>query len=257
MRTAHTHERLVQDLLNLGVESGDILFIHSSFKSLGLVEGGAETVVGALEDAVGPEGLVLMPSFNLVEMDKRAKIWNIETTPSTVGWLTEFFWQMPGTYRSDHYSHSVAARGKGAKAFVADHLSRDGHRSPWDREPWGKTYGLHSPMYRAHRADGKLFMIGVDYDSSTYIHLVEVLYWNKRLNQNPEAAYPALNRLILGAFWDRVGDLNRGCVGNADCRLFRIQEYVSTLLREVENNPDPYVDRWRSIAKRGKTNKEG
>ena len=151
MRTPHTRERLVQDLLNLGVESGDILFIHSSFKSLGPVEGGAETVVGALEDAVGPEGLVLMPSFNLVEMDKRAEIWNIETTLSTVGWLTEFFWQMPGTYRSDHYSHSAAARGKGARAFVADHLSREGYRSPWDREPWGKTYGLHSPMYRAYR----------------------------------------------------------------------------------------------------------
>ncbi len=87
----HTREKLAQELRNLGVESGDILFIHSSFKSLGPVDGGAGTVVSALEDAVGPEGLILMPAFNLVEWDKRAKTWNIETTPSTVGWLTEFF----------------------------------------------------------------------------------------------------------------------------------------------------------------------
>ena len=56
MKTPHTHETLTHDLKNLGVELGDTLFIHSSFKSLGPVEGGAGTVVGALEDAVGREG---------------------------------------------------------------------------------------------------------------------------------------------------------------------------------------------------------
>lgn len=167
-----TKEKLLYNLRDLGVESGDILFIHSSFKSIASVEGGAETVVSALEDAVGPEGLILMPSFNLVGSDKRAKTWNIETTPSTVGWLTEFFRRMPGTYRSDHYSHSVAARGKGAKDFVAGHLNREGYKSPWDQEPWGKTYGSHSPMYKAYQSDGKILMLGVDYNSSTYIHFV-------------------------------------------------------------------------------------
>ena len=51
MKTLHTRETLTHDLKNLGVESGDTLFIHSSFKSLGPVEGGAGTVVNALEDA--------------------------------------------------------------------------------------------------------------------------------------------------------------------------------------------------------------
>ncbi len=242
MTTPHTRKTLAQDLRNLGAEPGDTLFIHSSFKSLGPVEGAAGAVVSALEGAVGPEGLILMPSFNLVEgRDKRAETWKVETTPSTVGWLTEFFRQMPGTYRSDHYSHSVAARGKGAKDFVADHLSREGDKSPWDREPWGKTYGIHSPMYRAYQADRKILMLGVDYHSSTYVHFVEVLYWSKLLDQNPEAAYPGLDRPLLGAFWDRVGNLNRGLLGNADCRLFRIRQYIHSLLREVENNPNPYV----------------
>ncbi len=239
MTTPCTRKKLAQDLRILGVEPGDILFIHSSFKSLGPVEGGANTVVGALEDAVRQEGLILMPSFNLV--DKRAETWNIETTPSTVGWLTEFFRRMPGTYRSDHYSHSVAARGKGAKGFVADHLSREGYKSPWDREPWGKTYGSNSPMYKAYAADGKLLMLGVDYNSSTYIHFVEVIYWNMQLEHNPDAKYLGLNRTAFGESWDRDGNLNRGLVGDANCRLFRIREYVDTLLREVKNNPAPYL----------------
>jgi len=233
--------KLLHNFRDLGVELGDILFIHSSFKSLGPVEGGAETVVSALEDTVGPDGLILMPLFNLVESDKRAETWNIETTPSTVGWLTEFFRRMPGTYRSDHYSHSVAARGKGAKDFVSGHLRREGYKSPWDREPWGKTYGIHSPMYKAYQADGKLLMLGVDYNSSTYVHFVEVIYWNKMLAMNPNAKYPSLNRLALGEFWDETGNLSMGFVGAAECRLFRIREYVDTLRCEVEKTPYPYL----------------
>ncbi len=247
MPTSHTRERLAQDLRTLGVEPGDILFIHSSFKSLGPVDSGAETVVRAQEDAVGPEGLILMPSFNLVPHDQagRAEGWNFETSPSTVGWITEFFRRMPGTYRSNHYSHSVAARGKGAEEWVADHLSREGCKSPWDRDPWGKTYGTHSPMYRAYQANGKILMLGVDYESSTYIHLVEALYWHKLLDRNPEARYPGIKRPVLGAFWERTGNLNTGPVGDADCRLFQIRDYVETLLREVETNPDPYLRWWK------------
>ena len=223
-------------------EPRDILFVHSSLKSLGPVEGGAATVVAALEDAVGPEGLILMPSFNLVEPDQRAATWNIETTSSTTGWLTEFFRQMPGTHRSDHYSHSVAARGKGAREFVTDHRSQEGCQSPWDREPWGKSYGTHSPMMKAYRANGKILMIGVDYESSTYIHAVEVIDWKERLQGNSKAefAWIGRNRPVLGEYWDSLGRLRRGRVGNADCRLFSIRDFVDTLLEAVRAEPSKY-----------------
>ena len=242
MTIPHTRSKLARDLRALGVEAGDILFMHSSFKSLGGVEGGAGTVIGALEDAVGAQGLILLPSFNLVERRERAKNWDIETTPSTVGWITEFFRLMPYTYRSDHYSHSVAARGKDAREFVADHLSCEGYQSPWDLEPWGRTYGSDSPMYRAYQGDGKILMLGVDYETSTYIHFVEVMYWNKLLKQDPDSNYPGLRRPLMGAFWDRTGPLQWGLVGHAECRLFRIQDYVHTLLGEVENNPGLYLN---------------
>ncbi len=242
MKSPYTREKLIKDFSNLGIEKAGTLFIHSSFKSLGQVEGGAGTVISALEMVTGQDGLILMPSFNLLpSREERTKSWDVEKTPSTVGWLTEFFRQMPGTYRSDHYSHSVAARGKGAEAFVADHLRCEGYQSPWDYPPWGKTYGTHSPMFRAYKADAKLLMIGVDYQTSTYIHLVEVIYWNKRLADDPSANFVGLNRPELGAFWDALGNLRRGKVGDSDCRLFQIKTYVDTLLAEVERNPDPYI----------------
>ena len=155
------------------------------------------------------------------------------------------FRRLPRVYRSDHYSHSVAARGKGAKAFVGGHTRQEGYGSLWDRKPWGKTFGLHSPMYKAYLADAKLLMLGVDYYTSTYIHLVEAMYWHtlraKSRDNEREPAFPALDRVKLGAFWERSGELKRGQVGDADCRLFRIRNYVDTLLAEVERNPQPFL----------------
>jgi len=241
MALPHTRATLVHGLQDLGVRSGDLLFAHSSFNSLEPVEGGAGTVVRAVEEVIGPEGLLLMPSFNLVAPERRAATWEIATTPSNVGWLTEFFRRMPGTWRSDHYSHSVAARGRGAAALVADHRRREGYRSPWDLEPWGRTYGTHSPMFRAWKAGGKILMLGVDYVSSTYIHFAEVIYWNRRLELDPTAAYLALNREAIGAFWEREGRLRRGLVGAAECRLFPIQDYVRTLLEEILRDLEPYL----------------
>lgn len=246
MMGTHTRASLARDLEALGVRRGGILFLHASFRSLGPVAGGAGAVVGALEDVVGPEGLILMPSFNLVERERRAATWDVATTPSTVGWLTEFFRRMPATCRSDHYSHSVAARGKEAGAFVADHRAREGFRSPWDLEPWGRTYGTHSPMVRAYEAAGQLLMLGVDYASSTYVHLVEVMVWNRALAADPHARYLFLDRPAVGAFWDEHGGLERGRVGDAECRLFAIRDYVDALVREVEREPERYA-RQRAI----------
>lgn len=242
MKTPYTREKLTENFTDLGIEKGDTLFIHSSFKSLGPVEAGAGTVIAALEGAVGEEGLILMPTFSLLpSREERVASWDVDKTPSTVGWLTEFFRQMPGTHRSDHYSHAIAARGRDAKAFVSDHRRRDGYQSPWDHHPWGKTYGTHSPMFRAYTANAKLLMIGVDYQTSTYIHLVEVIHWNKRLADDPQAEYIRLKRPELGAFWEGLSQLRHEKVGDSMCRLFHIKTYVDTLLAEVECNPEPYV----------------
>lgn len=242
MKTPHTREKLTQDFTDLGIAQGDTLFIHSSFKSLGPVEDGASTVIAALETAVGAEGLILMPTFSLLpSREERVAAWNVNKTPSTVGWLTEFFRQMSDTHRSDHYSHAIAARGREAKAFVSDHRRREGYQSPWDHYPWGKTYGTHSPMFRAYKVNAKLLMLGVDYETSTYIHLVEVVHWNKRLADDPEAEYIRLKRPELGEYWERLGQLKQGKVGDSVCRLFHIETYVDSLLAEVERNPEPYV----------------
>ncbi|MFT5376785.1 MAG: aminoglycoside 3-N-acetyltransferase, partial [Candidatus Latescibacterota bacterium] len=66
----HTRASLLADLRTLGVEVGSTLFVHSSLRSVGAIAGGAAAVIAALEDALGQEGLLLLPSFNLVPRDK-------------------------------------------------------------------------------------------------------------------------------------------------------------------------------------------
>ena len=48
----------------LGLQAGMGVVVHSSLRSLGHVEGGAQTVVEALMEIITPEGTLVMPSFN-------------------------------------------------------------------------------------------------------------------------------------------------------------------------------------------------
>ena len=59
-----TFEQLLEGFRHLGVEQDDPLLVHSSYKSFGEVEGGPQTVVRALEGALGPQGTLIMPTFN-------------------------------------------------------------------------------------------------------------------------------------------------------------------------------------------------
>ena len=83
-------------------------------------------------------------------------------------------------------------------------------------------------------------MIGVDYETSTYCHVVEVTYWNERLKDDSNAAFVWLDRERLGVYWEEHGYLSRGKVGDSDCRLIGIRTYVDRLLEEVRANPDAY-----------------
>ena len=60
----HSKQELKQDLLQLGVREGDCLLVHSSFKSLGGVEGGAEGFFDVLLSLLGQEGTLVMPTLS-------------------------------------------------------------------------------------------------------------------------------------------------------------------------------------------------
>ena len=58
--TPLTPASLVDDLRGLGIVDGDVVMVHASLRAIGRVEGGAQGVIAALDDAVGPTGGLLM-----------------------------------------------------------------------------------------------------------------------------------------------------------------------------------------------------
>ena len=58
-------ERLLADLRALGIRPADLVMVHGSLRKLGLArtvygEGGADLLLDGLEEAVGPDGTLLM-----------------------------------------------------------------------------------------------------------------------------------------------------------------------------------------------------
>lgn len=106
-----------QDLINgfckAGINKGDEIEVHSSLSSFGYVDGGAETVITALKEAVGDNGSIFMPALRLspelplTEEDKKAgitskiKILPENRTHSAMGIIADTFRMMPDTVTGD------------------------------------------------------------------------------------------------------------------------------------------------------------
>jgi len=259
----HTLKDLIGDIKSLGVLSGNTVLAHSSYKSLGKMERGAETIVKALQNVIGYEGLLLMPAFNMFherpgafyrkrgviyESPTREGSWDIEKSKSTSGWITEYFRNLPETSRSDHYSHSVSAWGRDSISFLSGHRSDEGPKSPWDKDPWGKTYGIDSPFYRAYEKSGKIMMIGSPWESCTYIHFIETLYWKALLDLDRESKYPYLSLKKIGNYYEHrfykgylEDHMNIGLVGSATCKVLYIRKFVDYILEEVKKDPERFL----------------
>jgi len=148
---------ITEDLVKLGVKTGDLLAVHSSLKSIGFVEGGAETVVAALKNVLGLSGTLMMPVFN-----SPVEVFNAREQPSKVGIITETFRKSEGAMRSLHPTHSVAAWGKKAHHIIREHHKRE-------------ALGVASPFNRLAKHGGKVLMIGVNFTRCSIIHVAESL----------------------------------------------------------------------------------
>jgi len=133
-------ERLIDALHQLGLNRGMTVCVHSSLSRLGYIKGGADSVIDAIMETVGPNGCVLMPCFSMRGsmqsfLDGKEPF-SVRTTPSQVGLITEVFRNRPGVLRSLHPTSSVAAWGKNAKEFIHDHeksLTPFGENTPYGR----------------------------------------------------------------------------------------------------------------------------
>lgn len=177
----------------LGVVPGDICLFHSSFKSLGPVEGGAESIIGGFEDVLGAEGTLVAPTLVSSDFENSYKTWHLDK-PSEVGYLPEYFRKQPGVLRSDQATHSVAARGKLAEELTRDHGAFGLHLCPFgetafaDSSPWVKMYERHA----------KVVFLGVTMKYNTFKHVIEGRYTEELLAAIPD---PEKRKKMQDGLW--------------------------------------------------------
>ena len=144
----------------MGLKPEDTVLIHSSMKSIGQVDGGADAVLEALEEYFAP-GLLVFPALTYNTVTLENPLFSEKETPCCIGLLPEMFRKRPRTQRSLHPSHSLCAAGREAKDFLAGHENFD---SPAHRDsPWGKLYDR----------DAYILFIGTGISCNTFLHSVE------------------------------------------------------------------------------------
>lgn len=156
----HTKYSIKNQLSELGINPQDTLLVHSSMKSIGAVENGADAVLDALSEYLR-DGLLVFPTHTWKQMNSEYNLFNPATEPSCVGILSNLFLKRPQVFRSWHPTHSVAALGKDAAEFVAGEEQWD---TPCARKGcWGKLYDRQA----------KILFIGCSLKTNTILHGVE------------------------------------------------------------------------------------
>lgn len=243
--TAHS---LLNDLRSMGIQSQDGIFVHASQKAIGDVQGGAGSVVRALLDVVGPQGLVAMPGFSsdaylpadldyaastanqIAEIEKKVTGFDAAgSSAQEMGIIAETFRCWSGTERSRHPTTSVCINGAQAEYYTRDHSLE-----------WAT--GGDSPFgHLMKRPNMKILLIGVGWNCCSALHTAEFFARPQRTKirrfktgpgdspwqETPDVA-DDMNRLFpdVGIAFEGTGRVTHGKLGSSDCRLCEFSELV-------------------------------
>jgi aminoglycoside 3-N-acetyltransferase len=248
---ALTRPEISQALCSLGLGVGDVVFVHSSLRSMGYVDGGADTVVDAILDVLGPIGTLVVPTFTFSYAPRQDPdpVFDPRRDPSEMGQISEAARLRPGAHRSRHLLHSVAALGSRAEDITAVHGA-----SAWAAD---------GPFWQVHEHNAWILLLGVPYLRATFFHLIEqflqVPYrqWrtiDARIRESSGAAGPLPTQTFspkagfIGNDFNKFGaileerELTRvGAVGNAVARLFRARHAFQTGVAEYRKDPLLFV----------------
>ena len=235
---------IVDGLRRLGIERGDALLVHSSLSSFGYVDGGADCVIDALLQAIGTEGTLVLPTLTFSIVNASNPVFDVRTTPSVVGRITEVFRQREGVIRSLHPTHSCVAAGPLAHALTQGHER--------DITPCGRR----SPFARLIDAQGKIVFLGVNLACNTTFHALEEAACVPWLSDRWEDLYSitregrklyvpsrrhstGMNRdfLKMEPVLERASVLTRGSIGAAEVTVVDAAGMEKVVLDKLTKDP--------------------
>ena len=244
-------------LRTIGLERGDSVIVHTSLGKIGYVCGGAQVVIEALIETVGEKGTIMMPTQSWKNLDPETGVhWDADKTDwdrirenwpaynkaitptNTMGAVEEMFRSWPGAVRSDHPSRSFAAWGRNAEYLTKNHDLSD-------------IFGDTSPIGKLYDLDGKILLIGVDYDKNTSIHLADVRaeYRGKHtcvehsaVMENGKRVWKAYETLFvdgedfkdIGIAFEAVHTVNTAAIGETELKIMKQRELVDFAIEWIE-----------------------
>ncbi|MFA6725041.1 MAG: DUF4910 domain-containing protein, partial [Lentisphaeria bacterium] len=249
---AVTKKQIILSLQQLGIQKSDMLMVHSSLKSFGHVEGGADCVIDALQEVLGQSGILAMPAFTDCAEGGTA-VFDPENTriEKWVGLIPETFRKRAGVYRSLHPTHSVCAWGNNAEEFLRQ---KDCCDTFAEDSPWGKLL----------RKPGKVLFLGESIGGNTFLHACEAWYNNyldctyalRKKNGDTESVlikdYPGACRggwykLGRQAAWfqkiKKLGILQEVRLNNMLSTLFKADSFAAAMKEIFAQQPDILLHR--------------
>lgn len=247
----YTSLQLASDIRALGIQRGDTLMVHSSVKSVGPTENGADTIIDAMLDVLGDDGLLCCATHTWDTVGNTTDIYDPKNSPSCTGILGMVLLKRPGALRSLHPTHSMAVFGKDAEDFIK-----------------GEQY-CHSPCPREGCCgklldrNARVLFLGVPLTKNTFIHGVEEWCGIKNRLGQPQKRYIVMEdgSLFEASFAPHSAPIpdvsqnygkllpifrshsitSEGKIGDADCVVCRCKDMFDITSQILSKEPDFFL----------------
>jgi aminoglycoside 3-N-acetyltransferase len=254
-----TKKRLIHDLHNIGLQTGDAVIVHSSMNKIGWIIGESVTFIESLMETVTDRGTIVMPAYTTGNTEPSG--WNYPSVPKEwwptireemppfspevtpvrgLGRIPEVFRKFPRVYRSNHPILSFTAWGQYAKEIVKDHRLN-------------QSFGQNSPIEKLYDLDGKILLIGVGYDNNSSLHHAEVRANIPNIPKKSNGAailidgkrawkiwdeidYSDHDFIEIGAAYEESIQYEPQLIGQAESRLLSMRDFIDFSARWMRDN---------------------
>lgn len=249
-------------LSELGLGPTSHVLVHTSYRSIGGVEGGPAVVVRSLVESFDTLMMPVFASHRTAVWDERGVVennaypvappegWDIGKvepftfdTPAnpTMGIINETFRREYSVVRSGNPAMSFAAYGSIAKEVCGE----------------GTDFDAVEPIRRLMESGGDVLLLGVTHTNSTALHLAEQLAGRRQFTRYAMTR-KGVREVESGgcgngfdAIQPHVQHLKRRtALGEAELRCFALQAYVAIARRLVENDPQALLCETSKVCER-------
>jgi aminoglycoside 3-N-acetyltransferase len=190
----------------------EILFVHASLSSCGRFTTGPLDVLRGLGELCDTLAFPTHTYCYPTSAGASGPLFEVTSTPSQNGLLTEMFRMQQGSIRSVHATHSLAASGALAERICSDHYQHD------------TPCGTDTPYHRLVERRAAILLFGVTFHSYTLFHTAEDASDSKFAYENA-----LIDRLRVVDEWGQ----ERECLSRRQSRASRRFAEAGHLLESV------------------------